>query len=312
MNRYLRQWEWSDVRDMRRNNKAAPRECPDDFRGRFVVISGATSGIGYLTAHTYASHGARLLLINRDEERSRRMCREIADRHGVECGYRIADYRRLSDVKRLGRELLALERRIDVLIHNAGVYATTRQLTGDGHELVFQVNHLAAFMITYMLKEKLKDQGRARILYVNSEGHRFALSGLHLDDLRWDRRHFSGLVNYGTAKTAQILTMLKFCEYFQGSSVSINAMHPGNVRTNLGENNGRLYRFFKHHIVNPPARDPEISATALYYLGVSGDIEGKSGRFFNLTEEERPAPHALDEEMAEKIWRLSIALGGLE
>jgi len=312
VNKYLKHWEWSDVRDMRRNSKAAPRVCPDDFRGRFVVISGATSGIGYLTAHAYAEHGAHLLLINRDEERSRRMCREIADRHGVECGDRIADYRRLSDVKRLGRELLALERRIDVLIHNAGVYATTRQLTGDGHELVFQVNHLAAFMLTYMLKEKLKEEGRTRILYVNSEGHRFALSGLHLDDLRWDRRHFSGLVNYGTAKTAQLLTMLKFRDYFRGSSVSINAMHPGNVKTSLGENNGRLYRLFKHLIVNPSARDPQIAATALYYLGVSGDIEGMSGRFFNLTAEERPAPHALDEEMTEKIWRLSIALGGLE
>ena len=123
---------------------------------------------------------------------------------------------------------------------------------------------------------------------------------------------FSGLVNYGTAKTAQILTMLKFGDYFRGSSVSINAMHPGNVRTNLGENNGRLYRLFKHRIVNPSARDPQIAATALYYLGVSRDIEGMSGRFFNLTEEERPAPHARDGEMAEKIWNLSIELGGLE
>lgn len=312
MNRYLKQWEWSDVRDMRHNNKAVPKECPDDFQGRFVVISGATSGIGYLTAHTYASRGADLLVINRDEERSRTMCLDIADRYGVECGDRIADYRRLSDVRRLGRELLALERRIDVLIHNAGVYATTRQLTGDGHELVFQVNHLASFTLTYMLKERLKDQGRTRVLYVNSEGHRFALSGLHLDDLRWDRRHFSGLVNYGTAKTAQILTVLKFRDYFRGSSVSINAMHPGNVRTNLGENNGRLYRLFKHRIVNPSARDPQIAATALYYLGVSLDIEGMSGRFFNLTTEEKPAPHALDGEMAEKIWNLSIELGGLE
>jgi retinol dehydrogenase 13 len=312
IHKYLKQWEWADVRDMRHNNKAVPKECPDDFRGRFVVISGATSGIGYLTAHKYASRGADLLLINRDEERSRRVCDEIADRHGVECGCRIADYRRLADVKRLGRELLALERRIDVLIHNAGVYATTRQLTADGHELVFQVNHLASFTLTYMLKERLKDQGRTRILYVNSEGHRFALSGLHLDDLRWDRRRYSGLVGYGTAKTAQLLTMLKFREYFQGSSVSIHAMHPGNVRTNLGENNGRLYRLFKHRIVNPSARDPQIAATALYYLGVSRDLEGMSGRFFNLTAEEKPAPHALDGEMAERIWNLSIELGGLE
>ena len=156
--------------------------------------------------------------------------------------------------------------------------------------MVFQVDHLASFMLTFMLKEKLRDRGPTRILYVNSEGHRFALSGLHLEDLRWDRRHYTGLVSYGSAKTAQILTILKFNDYFRGSSVSINAMHPGNVRTNLGENNGRLYRLFKHRIVNPSARDPQIAATALYYLGVSRDIEGMSGRFFNLTTEEKPAP----------------------
>ena len=109
LNRYLKQWEWADVRDMRHNNKAVPRECRDDFRGRSVVISGATSGIGYLTAHAYASRGADLLLINRDEAKSQRMCEDIAERHGVRCEYRIADYRRLADIKRIGRELLAPE-----------------------------------------------------------------------------------------------------------------------------------------------------------------------------------------------------------
>ena len=79
-------------------------------------------------------------------------------------------------------------------------------------------------------------------------------------------------------------------------------MHPGDVKTNMGENNGKIYRFFKHNLINPSARSPLLSARALYYLGVSEDLEGASGKFFNFTTEETPAPHALDVEMANELW----------
>jgi NAD(P)-dependent dehydrogenase (short-subunit alcohol dehydrogenase family) len=312
VNKYLKQWEWSDVKDMRRNNRADPKECTDDFEGRFVVITGATSGIGYLTAKEYASHGANLLIVNRNENKSKSLCREIRQEYGVDCTYKIADYSRLADAHKIGQELLNLDKDIDVLIHNAGVFSTTRQFTEDGLELVFQVNHLGHFIINYILKDKAKAQGGMRIIFVNSEGHRFALSGIHLDDLRWDKHHYTGLRGYGSAKTAQILSMFKFKEYFEGSTAAINAMHPGNVKTNLGENNGSLYRFYKHKFINPYARDPMISAVALYYLGVSKEIEGVSGKFFNLTTIEKPAPHALDMDTADKLWSLSIELGRLK
>ncbi|MBN2199214.1 MAG: SDR family NAD(P)-dependent oxidoreductase [Candidatus Aminicenantes bacterium] len=311
MRKYLKQWEWPDVHDMRRNNKADPKECSTDFTGRLAVITGATSGIGRLTAYEYAAHGADLLVVNRNEEQSKALGEEIRDRYRVRCEYRIADYTRISNVKKIGQDLLSLDRHIDVLIHNAGVYSTTRQFTANNMELVFQVNYLASFILNYMLKDKLKERGKTRILLVNSEGHRFALSGIHLDDLRWDRRHYSGLVGYGAAKTAQILSMFKFTECFEGSAVTINAMHPGNVKTSLGENNGRLYRFYKHHVVNARARNPQISAKALFYLGASEELEGISGKFFNLTTEEKPAPHARDRAVAEELWKISIELGGL-
>jgi hypothetical protein len=110
---------------------------------------------------------------------------------------------------------------------------------------------------------------------------------------------------------AQLLAMLKFYEVFEGSGVTINAMHPGNVKTNMGENNGRSYRFFKHLFTNPTLKSPEISAKALYYLGVSKEVEGISGKFFNLTTEEEPAPPALDREVAEDLWNITLELGGL-
>ena len=179
-------------------------------------------------------------------------------------------------------------------------------------EMVFQVIHLGPFILNYMLKDKLKAQQRARVLFVNSERYRFAISGLTRDDLIWEKNRYSGLVSYGAAKTAQLLSMIKFNEYFENSGVTINACHPGQVKTNIGENNGRLYRFYKHYLVNPFSRSPKVSAKALYYLGVSSNVEGISGKFFHLTREEELAPHALDKEVAEELWKESLKLGELE
>lgn len=296
---------------MRRNKKAEVKECQEDFEEKLVVITGATSGIGYCTAREYASHGANLLLINRNEEKSINVCEEIRQDFGVECEYKIADFARISDLKKVGYELLDSDINIDVFIHNAGIYSTKKIFTEDNNELVFQVDYLASFILNYILKDKLKVQGNTRIIFVNSEGHRFALLGLSLDDLEWEEHHYSGLRSYGKAKTAQLLSMISFDEYFKDSGVSINAMHPGSVKTNMGENNGRTYRFFKHLLIDRAAKSPEISAKALYYLGVSKEMNGVSGKFYRLTAEEKPAPPALDREVAEELWDLSIKLGGL-
>jgi hypothetical protein len=106
--------------------------------------------------------------------------------------------------------------------------------------------------------------------------------------------------------------MIKFDEYFEGSGVTINAMHPGNVKTNSGSQNGRIYLWYKRNLIDRSAKDPQISATALYYLGVSKEIEGISGKFFNLTTQLVPAPPALDREVAEELWHKSIQMAGLE
>jgi NAD(P)-dependent dehydrogenase (short-subunit alcohol dehydrogenase family) len=106
--------------------------------------------------------------------------------------------------------------------------------------------------------------------------------------------------------------MIKFADYFEGSGVTINAMHPGNVKTNSGSQNGRIYRWYKRNIINRAAKDPQISATALYYLGVSNEVEGITGKFFNLTTEVEPAPPALDREVAKELWQKSIEMAGLE
>ena len=309
--KFLKQYKISDIKTNIKaifSNKAEPLECHDNFNGRLVAITGATSGIGYVTAREYASHGANLLVINRNEEKTLNLCEEIKRDFGVECDFMLADFAHISEVKKVGEELANSDLNIDVFIHNAGVYFTEKMISDDGLEMIFQVDHLGSFILNYILKDKLKAQQKCRIILVNSEGHRFAILGLKLDDLNWEKRKYSGLKSYGSAKTAQLLTMIKFNDYFQNSGVTINAMHPGNIKTNMGEDNTG---FFRRVLIERSFRPIEISAKSLYYLGVSKDIEGVSGKFFNLTYEEEPAPPALDREVAEEIWDLSIKLSGL-
>jgi len=309
--KYFREYEWSNISAMIRNNRLDPKICTDDLKDRLVVITGATSGIGYFTARKYASMGANLLCINRNQKKSEALQLEIESEYGVRCNYKIADLSNLQDIHRVAEELLKLDKPIDILIHNAGVYLTKREQTPDGLETVFVIQYLSSFIINYILKDKLKSQEKARIIMVNSEGHRFAAWGLRLDDLNLEKQRYSGLKSYGYAKLAQLLSMIVLNEYFQKTGVTINAMHPGAVKTETGQENGPVYRWFKRNFLDKSLKSPQISAEALYYLGVSKEVEAVSGKFFNLTTIEEPAPPALDKEVAYELWEKSLELSGL-
>ena len=311
MNKYFKQYKWSNIFTMLRNQKLNPEVCISDFKNRLVVITGATSGIGYSAAMKYASHGADILSINRNEEKSKELCNTLKNQYGTDCSYIIADFSKLADVHEAAKRLAELGRDIDVLIHNAGVFVTKKTFTDDNMEMVFQTNYLSTFILNYYTKEKFIKQNSGRIIFVNSEAHRFAVWGLHLNDLTWDKHSYSGLKSYGSAKTAQLLSMIKFNDFFAETKVTINAMHPGNVKTNSGKNNGKLYKLYKKVFIDRTARSIENSSESLYYLGVSEKVQNKSGKFFNLTTQEEPAPPALDREEAEKLWQLSLELGVL-
>ncbi|MDF1560889.1 MAG: SDR family NAD(P)-dependent oxidoreductase [Bacteroidales bacterium] len=310
--KYVKEYRWSNIFAMIRNGRSEPLICDEDFTGKLVVITGATSGIGYHTARKYASRGANLLCINRNPEKSQALQREIEDEFDVSCDYRIADLSILSDIFRVSYELSQLGKPIDVLIHNAGIYLTEREITADSLEKVFVVHYLSSFIMNFILREKLSAQLKARIIMVGSEAHRFAAWGLRLDDLNWERRRYSGLKSYGSAKMAQLLSMIVFREKFQNTGVTINTMHPGAVKTETGQENGPIYKWFKRDFLDRTLKSPEISAEALYYLGVSSEMESVSGKFFNLTTEEEPAPPAMDRDAALELWKTTMLLAGLE
>ena len=310
--KYWSQYKWSNIIAMIKNNMAMPEISNESFRNRFVVITGATSGIGYYSARKYASAGANILTINKNEEKSQKLCQELKHDFGIECNYMIADFSKLDEIHKVGEALDNHNKTIDVLLQNAGLYLSKKTLTLDGLEMNFAVNYLAPFVITYLVSENMKKQGQGKIILVSSEGYRFAVWGLRLDDLNWEKRRYSGLRAYGSSKTAQLLSMMIFNEIFRGSGVTINAMHPGMVKTKTGRDNSIIYRWYKRNLIDQLSRSPEVSAEAIYYLSVSEKLEGISGKFFNQTTEEELAPPAQDREIAEQLWEMSMKIGRLQ
>lgn len=300
--KYWFQYKWANVFAMIKNMKRPPRRTTEPFRDKLVVITGATSGIGYYTARKYAAMGAHLIIINRNREKSERVCREIAEEFGTPIEYVIADLSLLPDIQRAGQYILSLAKPIDVLIHNAGLHIQNRKETPDGLEVNFVLHYLSPLIITRMLTPKYQRDRTGRIIFVSSEAYRFAAWGLDLEDLQWKRRRYSGLKAYGAGKLAQILSMHILAGELAPYNITINAMHPGMVRTESGKDNGRLYQWYKKNIIDRYSGTPEISAEALYYLGASPDLTHTSNVFFHLTTEEELAPPGRDLEAAEALW----------
>ena len=292
-----------------KNRSAQQKTTSQSMKGKLCVVSGGTSGVGLQAVKKLAAAGADLVIVCRSETKAQDVRSAIKKNSDVNIDIVTADFAKLDDVRQAAQAIKGRYHVIDVLINSAGLHSTKRRLTEDGNELVFQVNHIASFLLTVMLLDPLKASKQGRIIQVNSEGHRFG--GLNIKDLNWRKRPYIGLRAYGASKTAQIMTVRTLADKLKDTGVTVNAMHPGDVRTNIGNNNGWLYRAWLHGVVWHFLRDPEISGNALYYLAAAPELEKTSGRYFNLTIDEKPMPHALDDEMKKKIWDKSLELAGL-
>jgi len=288
------------------NARMKQKTTNSQLDGKTCIITGATSGVGYAAARRFAQGGADLVLVCRNMEKAQSIQAQLHQEFDVQVDLFQADFSDLLQVRDVAAEILAKTPKIDVLINNVGVHNTRRRLTPDGFEIVFCVNHLASFLLTSLMLPRLIESAPAKIIQVNSEGHRFG--GLDLKDLNWEKRRYKGLQGYGAAKTAQLLTVWEFADQLQGKGVTINAMHPGAVATNIGMNNGFLYRSYQKYILFPFLKDPEISGEALYYLAASPEMAAVSGKFYNLTIEEKPAAHAMDRELGKQVWQISQEL----
>lgn len=291
------------------NRRASQKTTTASMAGKVCVVAGSTSGVGLEAVRRLARAGAQIVMICRNPNKAEGVRQELIARYSVPVETVTADFSDLSAVRNAADILLGDYPQIDVLINSAGLHSTSRIMTKDGLETVFCVNHLAPFLLTSLLLERLEQSAPARVIQVNSEGHRFG--GLDLQDLNWQRRRYSGYRAYGASKVAQLLTTWEFADRLRGTGVTINAVHPGDVKTNIGMNNGPLYRWFQRNVTWHMLKAPIISGEALYYLAAAPEMAEVSGRFFHLTIDEKPAAPALDREKGRLVWNVSKQLTGL-
>jgi NAD(P)-dependent dehydrogenase (short-subunit alcohol dehydrogenase family) len=283
-----------------KNSFLSPKISNAGLRGKVCLISGATSGIGYETAKKMAKGGAHIVLICRNPEKADTLQKQLIDDFDVKVDVFIADFERLEEVQQAALKIRKSYPSLHILINNAGVFNKRRRLTADGNEMTFGVIHLASLLLTRLLLDNLQRGAPSRVLFITSEAHRFG--GFNINDLNWNKRIYVGLLSYGSAKIAQIHTTLLLADKFKDTGVSFNLVHPGAVRTNIGMNNGFLYRFYSKHILKWFLKDPNRSAEAIYYLAADPSQECTTGKFYNLTTEEKPAWYSVNPKLRALVW----------
>ncbi len=274
--------------------------------GKRVLITGATDGIGLAAAAALAGMGAKLAIVARDESKARRavtLVKAVAgNRTTVDLFF--ADLTCLADVRRLAAEVLCRCSRLHVLINNAGAMYGTRQLSKEGIELPWALNHLAAFLLTTMLLTRLKQSAPARIITTSSDAHHFCRE-IRFDDPSAARSYW-GFFRYGETKLANILFTKELTRRLRGTRVTANCFHPGLVATAFNRNNG-WFQSSLMTFIRPFSRSPQKGAETMVWLATSPDVAGHSGEYFVDMTPQVPSAAALDPDMARRLWDRSTA-----
>jgi len=279
------------------------------MQGKVVVITGATSGIGEVAAGRLADMGARIVLVARDKTRGKAALERLrsGDKslpHTIHYG----DLSRISEMKRLAVEIAAAEPRIDVLINNAGAIFGSRQFTEDSLEFTFATNHMAYFVLTLGLRERLLASSPARIVNTASDAHKGRV--LDFEDLQ-SAKGFSALNVYGRSKLCNILFTRELSRRWSGRGITVNCLHPGFVATRIGDGSGGLLSR-ETRVAKTFAISPERGAQTIVYLASSPEVAGVSGEYFYKCRPATPTAEARDEATAKRLWIESAKLAGIE
>jgi NAD(P)-dependent dehydrogenase (short-subunit alcohol dehydrogenase family) len=278
------------------------------MKGKVCIITGASSGLGLVTARALARMGARVALVCRDKSRGEAAVAHVKDQSGnPDVDLFLADLSIQAQIRRLAEELLGRYPEIHILINNAGLLNMSYSTTGDGIETVFAVNHLAYFLLTQLLLPRLKESQPARIVSVASDAHVWGRA-LNWDDLG-HRRKYRAMRAYGQSKLANIMFTYELSRKLVGTGVTANCLHPGAVATRFGKNNGVLARGITS-LMRPFFRSPERGAETSIYLASSPEVEGKSGKYFFNRKEKRSLRYSYDEGEAKRLWDLSLQMTG--
>ena len=303
-----------------RTNGSAMAKTPISLAGRSthgtgsvalacpVVVTGGTGGIGRATALGLARLGARVAITGRDTERAEAAAKEIRAASGGNVDVFVADLSSQAEVRRLAGEVLEAYPHLDVLVNNVGGYWNTRHVTADGLEHTFALNHLAPFLLTHMLLDRLKNGGPARVVTVSSNAQ--AMGRMDFDDLQGERS-YSGARAYNQSKLANVMFTYELARKLQGSAVTANALHPGVVRTAFGAEDPRGIQRVLVPLARPFMKTPAQGAATSIYLASAPDLEPSTGGYFADCRPKRSSKLSYDEAASARLWQVSSSLVGL-
>ncbi len=273
------------------------------------IVTGATAGIGLVTARELAERGATVVLISRSAKKCSATVAALREATSNERISAIAaDLSLMSEVRRAAAEFSARQTRLDLLVNNAGAYFMARQETAEGNEMTFALNHLNYFLLTNLLLDMLIASAPARIVNVSSDAHRGAK--LNFADLQNSRR-YAGFTAYGQSKLANILFTAELARRLEGTGVTTNSLHPGLVATNFAANNGRRGKLMRW-VMNRFSISVEQGAQTTLYVATAPELEGVTGQYFESSRVAQPSAAARDADAARRLWEVSEQLVGLE
>ena len=277
--------------------------------GKTVLVTGGTAGIGKATAVGLATMGARVAITGRNRERAEDAAHTIRAASGGRVDLLIADMSSQSQVRRLADEALHRLPRIDVLVNNVGGYWHTRHVTADGLELTLALNHLAAFLLTNLLLDRLKRSSPARVVTVSSHAH--AGGRIDFADLQGETS-YSGARAYNQSKLANIMFARELARRLPGTGVTATVAHPGVVRTGFGAEDPSSIQRFLVPFAKPFMKSPDQGAATSIYLASAPGVDHMSGQYFVNSKPKRSSKQSYDELAAAQLWQVSADLVGLE
>ena len=274
----------------------------DNMNGKICLVTGGTNGIGKATAQALAQMGATVVIVGRNAQKTSHVVEEIRAASGNKnVDSLLADLSSPQEVRGLADEFKSKYSRLHVLLNNAGGFFMKRQLSVDGIEMTFALNHLASFLLTDLLLDTIKASAPARIINVSSNAH--ASGKIEFDNLQGEREY--GPRAYDNSKLANILFAVELARRLEGTGVTVNALHPGFVATGFAKNNGKAIAAIVSLIAPLVARSPAKGAATSIYLASSPNVEGVTGKYFFDSRVIPAAPQATDMVVARKLWDVS-------
>ncbi len=276
---------------------------PASMQGKTILITGATSGIGLAMARELSAKGAHVTLVGRNSAKLTTVAEQIKNQTGNQnIDTILADLSTHAGVQSTAHEFKKRRTRLDVLINNAGAIYMNRQVSEDGLEMTFALNHLNYFHLTNLLLDVLKASAPARIINVSSDAHRGQL--IDFDDLQ-SEKSYNGWTAYGRSKLMNVLFTYELARRLEGKGVTANAMHPGFVASGFGKNNGTLMSLAMK-LISPIARTTAEGASTGIYLASSVEVEGQSGKYFVDKQPVQSDPTSYDQALAGRLWEVSL------